>query len=158
MTALTLVQPLITWRSGEFGSHVDVTTGQFFNTTKHKYYLHVHNCILFSLTTVALWYIHSLTDLFIIRKPAWTPVICDNTGTCPNSRVGISVRYCKLCCLKHWDPQFCNRFWNRKVTSMGYLAAQMKWDIHWFTKSVVQHTVKLNLDNSFCTSVVQTVL
>ena len=95
-----------------------------------------HNCSI-------MIYIHSLTDLFIIRKPAWTPVICDNTG--PHGRVCINVVYCQ-CCLKHWDPQFCNRFWNGKVISEAYLAAQMKWDNQWFTSSVVVHTVKLNLN------------
>ena len=83
-----------------------------------------HNC--------NMMYIHSLTDLFIIRKPAWTPVICDNTGTCPNSRVWINVMCC-WCSLKHWDPQFWNRFWNGKVISEAYLAPQMKCDNQWFT-------------------------
>ena len=85
-----------------------------------------HNCSI-------MIYWHTLADLFIIRKPAWTPVVCDNTGTCPNSRVCINVMYCQLCYLKQLATQFWNRFWNGKVVSTAYLAAQMKWDIHWFT-------------------------
>ena len=77
-------------------------------TSLHKYYLHLHYCILFSLNCSIMIYIHTITDLFI-RKPARTSVICDNTGTCPNSRVCINFRYCQ-CCLKQLNPQFCNRF------------------------------------------------
>ena len=96
------------------------------NSTTH---LLLHNCTIAQLHTFLthncsiMIYIHTLTDLFIIRKPAWTPVIC------PNSRVCINVMYCR-CWL---DPRFCNRFWNGEVMSKAYLAAEMKWDIHWLT-------------------------
>ena len=111
------------------------------NSTTH---LLLHNCTIAQLHTFLthnfsiMEYIHSLTNLFIIRKPAWTPVICVNTGTCPNSRVCINVMFCQ-CCL---DPRFCNRVWNGEVMSNAYLAAEMKWDIHWLQV----YTAKLNLE------------
>ena len=97
----------------------------------------------FSLTNDILIYIHTLTDLFTIRKPAWTSVICDNTGTCPNSGVCINVGYCKWC-LKRWDPQFCNMFWKRKVMSKAYL--EMRYTLIYNEVYYIAHAIIDNLN------------
>ena len=111
---------------GHFTTQISSAFGQLYTFLSHNFSIMI--------------YIHTITDLFIIRKAGWTSVICDITGTCTNSWVCINVMCCQ-CCLKHWNPLLCNSFWNGEVMSKAYLAAEMKWDIHWFT-------IKCTLQNS----------